>query len=157
MATKKVKIEEGEFAPDFTLPSSEGSAVTLSELRGKRVVLYFYPKDLTPGCTTEAHEFSELAKKFQKKDVLIFGVSADSVARHKKFIEKEGITFPLLSDEGKEMLAIYGVWVEKSMYGKKYMGIERSTFIIDGEGRFAKIYRKVKPEGHAICVLGDVS
>ena len=156
MAIKKVKIEEGEFAPDFTLSSSEGSTVTLSELRGKRVVLYFYPKDLTPGCTTEAHEFSELAKKFQKKDVLIFGVSADSVARHKKFIEKEGITFPLLSDEGKEMLIAYGVWVEKSMYGKKYMGIERSTFIIDAEGKFAKIYRKVKPEGHAVCVLGDV-
>jgi len=157
MAIKKVKIEEGEFAPDFTLSSSEGSTVTLSELRGKRVVLYFYPKDLTPGCTTEAHEFSELAKKFQKKDVLIFGVSADSVARHKKFIEKEGITFPLLSDEGKEMLIAYGVWVEKSMYGKKYMGIERSTFIIDEEGKFAKIYRKVKPEGHAVCVLQDVS
>ena len=156
MAIKKVKIEEGEFAPDFTLSSSEGSTVTLSELRGKRVVLYFYPKDLTPGCTTEAHEFSELAKKFQKKDVLIFGVSADSVARHKKFIEKEGITFPLLSDEGKEMLIAYGVWVEKSMYGKKYMGIERSTFIIDEEGKFAKIYRKVKPEGHAVCVLEDV-
>ncbi len=156
MAIKKVKIEEGEFAPDFTLSSSEGSTVTLSVLRGKRVVLYFYPKDLTPGCTTEAHEFSELAKKFQKKDVLIFGVSADSVARHKKFIEKEGITFPLLSDEGKEMLIAYGVWVEKSMYGKKYMGIERSTFIIDAEGKFAKIYRKVKPEGHAVCVLGDV-
>ncbi|OGZ16542.1 MAG: hypothetical protein A2494_04345, partial [Candidatus Lloydbacteria bacterium RIFOXYC12_FULL_46_25] len=154
MAIKKVKIEEGEFAPDFTLSSSEGSTVTLSVLRGKRVVLYFYPKDLTPGCTTEAHEFSELAKKFQKKDVLIFGVSADSVARHKKFIEKEGITFPLLSDEGKEMLIAYGVWVEKSMYGKKYMGIERSTFIIDAEGKFAKIYRKVKPEGHAVCVLG---
>ena len=157
MATKKVKIEEGEMAPDFTLPSSDGSMVTLSELRGKRVVLYFYPKDMTPGCTTEAHEFSELATKFQKNGVLIFGISADSITRHKKFIKAENITFPLLADEGKEMLTAYGVWVEKSMYGKKYMGIERSTFIIDAEGKFEKIYRKVKPEGHAVCVLGDVS
>lgn len=156
MTTKRIKIEEGEFAPDFTLPSSDGSMVTLSALRGKPVVLYFYPKDMTPGCTTEAHEFSELAKKFQKKDVLVFGVSADSLAQHKKFIEKEGITFPLLSDEEKEMLIAYGVWVEKSMYGKKYMGIERTTFIIDAEGKFEKIYRKVNPEGHAVCVLEDV-
>jgi thioredoxin-dependent peroxiredoxin len=156
MKNKNIKIEEGALAPDFTLPSSDGSEVTLSTLRGKKVVLYFYPKDMTPGCTTEAHEFSAIAKKFQKAGTLVFGVSADSIVRHKKFIEKEGITFPLLSDEGKEMLTSYGVWKEKSMYGRKYMGIERSTFVIDEEGKFVKIYHKVKPEGHAVCVLEDM-
>lgn len=157
MATKKIRIEIGAEAPDFTLPSTDGGVVTLSSLRGKRVVLYCYPKDLTPGCTVEAHEFSELAKKFQKANTLVFGVSADSIARHQKFIEKEGITFPLLADEEKVMLQSYGVWVEKSMYGKKYMGIERSTFVIDTEGKFEQIYLKVKPEGHAVCVLGDLA
>lgn len=157
MATKKIRIEIGAEAPDFTLPSTDGGVVTLSSLRGKRVVLYCYPKDLTPGCTVEAHEFSELAKKFQKANTLVFGVSADSIARHQKFIEKEGITFPLLADEEKVMLQAYGVWVEKSMYGKKYMGIERSTFVIDAEGKFEQIYLKVKPEGHAVCVLGDLA
>jgi peroxiredoxin Q/BCP len=156
MATKKIRIEIGAEAPDFTLPSTDGGVVTLSSLRGKRVVLYCYPKDLTPGCTVEAHEFSELAKKFQKANTMIFGVSADSIARHQKFIEKEGITFPLLADEEQVMLQAYGVWVEKSMYGKKYMGIERSTFVIDAEGKFEQIYLKVKPEGHAVCVLGDL-
>lgn len=156
MTTKKQTIEIGALAPDFTLPSSDGTAVTLSALRGKRVVLYFYPKDLTPGCTVEAHEFSELAKKFQKTNTLVFGVSADSIARHLKFIEKEGITFPLLADEEKGMLQAYGVWMEKSMYGKKYMGIERSTFVIDAEGKFEQIYHNVKPEGHAVCVLEDM-
>lgn len=157
MATKKIRIEIGAEAPDFTLPSTDGGVVTLSSLRGKRVVLYCYPKDLTPGCTVEAHEFSELAKKFQKANTLVFGVSADSIARHQKFIEKEGITFPLLADEEQVMLQAYGVWVEKSMYGKKYMGIERSTFVIDAEGKFEQIYLKVKPEGHAVCVLGDLA
>ncbi len=156
MKQTNIKIEVGKLAPDFSLPSSDGSEVTLSALRGKKVVLYFYPKDMTSGCTTEANEFSLLTKKFQKTGTLVFGISADSIARHQKFIEKEGITFPLLSDEDKKVLTAYGVWMEKSMYGKKYMGIERSTFVIDEKGTFAKIYRKVKPEGHAVCVLDDV-
>ena len=156
MIKKNIALEEGMIAPDFTLPSSAGKEVILSALRGKRVVLYFYPKDMTPGCTTEAQEFSALAKKFAKSETSIFGISADSLGSHNKFIEKEQITFSLLSDESKEMLVRYGVWVEKSMYGKKYMGIERTTIIIDEKGRIEKIYRKVKPEGHAACVLEDL-
>jgi peroxiredoxin Q/BCP len=130
--------------------------ITLSEFRGKRVVLYFYPKDMTSGCTIEAHEFSELAKTFASKKVFIFGVSPDSIESHKKFIEKDAITFPLLADEGHKAAEAYGVWVEKSMYGRAYMGIERSTFVIGPDGKLEHVYRQVKAEGHAVCVLQDI-
>ncbi len=143
-------------APNFTLPSSDGGVVALSKLRGSTVVLYFYPKDMTGGCTQEAHEFTDLAKKFAKKDVRIFGVSPDSIKSHEKFITKEGIGFPLLSDEDKEVCMAYGVWKEKSMYGRKYMGVVRSTFVIDPKGKIASVYRKVSVPGHALCVLEDI-
>lgn len=160
-ATKKsvvrgVSLQVGQFAPDFTLASTDGGEMKLSSLRGKRVVLYFYPKDQTPGCTIEAHEFSSVAKKFQRSGVGVFGVSPDSIESHIKFIKKEGITFPLLSDEGHKAAERYGVWGEKSMYGKKYMGIERSTFVVGKTGKLEQVYRKVSPEGHAVCVLKDI-
>ncbi len=147
----------GTRAPLFTLMSSDGTKVTLSALKGKRVVLYFYPKDMTSGCTVEAREFSAIAEGFAAHDTLVFGISPDSIESHEKFIMKEGITFPLLSDPDHAVAEKYGVWVEKSMYGKKYMGIERSTFVIDPQGKLSGVYRKVKPEGHAECVLSDLS
>lgn len=147
----------GNRAPLFTLMSSDGARMTLSALKGKRVVLYFYPKDMTSGCTVEAHEFSSLAERFAREDTLVFGISPDSIESHEKFITKERITFPLLSDPDHVVAEKYGVWVEKSMYGKKYMGIERSTFVIDPQGKLSAVYRKVKPEGHAECVLSDLS
>jgi peroxiredoxin Q/BCP len=150
-------LAPGDRAPLFTLMSSDGAKVTLSELKGKRVVLYFYPKDMTSGCTVEAHEFSAIAEDFAAHDTLIFGISPDSIESHEKFIAKEGITFALLSDPDHVVAEKYGVWVEKSMYGKKYMGIERSTFVIDPQGKLSSVYRKVKPEGHAECVLSDLS
>jgi peroxiredoxin Q/BCP len=150
-------LNKGDSAPDFTIASTSGEMVTLATLRGKRVVLYFYPKDLTPGCTTEAHEFSALVKKFGTTETLVFGISPDSIESHQKFITKEGITFPLLADEGHKVAQKYGVWVEKSMYGKKYMGVERATFVIDQAGKLEQVYRKVKAEGHALCVLEDLT
>jgi peroxiredoxin Q/BCP len=152
--TKELVV--GDTAPDFALPSTDGTIVTLKALKGSQVVLYFYPKDMTSGCTVEAHEFSELAKKFTKQGVVVFGVSPDSIKSHLKFIEKEGITFPLLSDETKAVCEAYGVWKEKSMYGKKYMGVERSTFVIDEKGKLEQVYYKVKAGGHALCVLEDI-
>lgn len=149
-------LNQGDSAPDFTLASTSGDEVTLATLRGKMVVLYFYPKDLTPGCTTEAQEFSALTKKFDTKGTFVFGISPDSIKSHQKFITKEGITFPLLADEGHMVADMYGVWVEKSMYGKKYMGVERATFVIDPDGKLEAIYRKVKAEGHALCVLENL-
>ena len=146
----------GKKAPPFSLPSTSGENVSLKKLLGQRVVLYFYPKDMTSGCTIEAQEFSVIAKKFAKKGVLVYGVSPDSVASHEKFIAKEKITFPLLADVDHAVATKYGVWVEKSMYGKKYMGIERTTFVIDAEGKVERVYNKVKPEGHAVCVLNNL-
>lgn len=150
------ELRVGSIAPSFSLPSTLGGMITLSEFRGKRVVLYFYPKDMTSGCTVEAHEFSELAKTFASKKVFVFGVSPDSIESHKKFIEKDTITFPLLADVGHKAAEAYGVWVEKSMYGRSYMGIERSTFVIGTDGKLEQVYRKVSPEGHAVCVLEDL-
>jgi peroxiredoxin Q/BCP len=141
-------VEPGSPAPDFTLPSDEGGDVTLSDLRGKKVVLYFYPKDDTPGCTIQACDFRDAAPSLQGVDAVVLGVSADSVASHRKFREKYDLNFPLLADEEHAVADAYGVWKEKSMYGRKFMGIERSTFLIDEKGTVARVWRKVQPKGH---------
>ncbi|MBT06506.1 MAG: thioredoxin-dependent thiol peroxidase [Rhodospirillaceae bacterium] len=149
----KEVIMVGDKAPEFNLPSSNGKDISLKSCRGKAVVLYFYPKDDTPGCTKEAIAFSELSKSFDKKNALVLGVSKDDMARHMKFIAKHSLRVELLSDIDGIVCDAYGVWVEKSMYGRKYMGIERSTFLIDQKGRLKEIWRKVKVPGHAEKVL----
>jgi peroxiredoxin Q/BCP len=146
-------LREGEGAPSFDLPGAGGERIALSAFAGKTLALYFYPKDDTSGCTKEAIEFNALLKDFAKANAAVVGVSPDSPAKHDKFRAKYELTFPLASDEGKEMLAAYGVWVEKSMYGRKYMGVERSTFLIGPDGKIVKIWRKVKVPGHAAAVL----
>ena len=146
-------LNAGEKAPDFSLPTDGGGSVSLKALKGKNVVLYFYPKDDTSGCTKEAIAFNELKAQFAKANTEIVGVSADSVESHDKFKAKYDLGFALASDEKKEMLAAYGVWVEKSMYGRKYMGIERTTVLIDAKGKIREIWRKVKVPGHAEAVL----
>lgn len=146
-------LKEGDKAPDFTAASSDGKQVSLKDLKGKKVILYFYPKDDTPGCTVEACGFRDGIKKIEKQDAVVLGVSPDSVASHNKFIEKFNLPFILLADEDKTISKAYGVWVEKSMYGKKYMGVARTTFLIGKDGRIEKIYEKVKPEGHTQEVL----
>jgi peroxiredoxin Q/BCP len=143
----------GDRAPDFSLPTGEGTTLSLKDLKGKKVVLYFYPKDDTPGCTSEACSFRDEIQVFRKKGAVIVGVSIDSVESHKKFAGKYDLPFTLLSDGKKEMVKAYGVWKQKNMYGKKYMGVERTTFIIDEEGRIAQIFRKVKVDGHTNEVL----
>lgn len=140
-------------APAFTLPSSQGGKVRLSDLKGAPVVVYFYPKDNTPGCTTEAQEFRDQVKAFKKLDVRVLGISPDSIESHCKFIEKQGLNFELLSDEDHKVAEKYGVWVEKNMYGRKFMGIQRATFLIDAQGKIAKVWPKVRPKGHAAEVL----
>jgi thioredoxin-dependent peroxiredoxin len=146
-------LQAGDEAPDFSLPGDGGSTISLSALRGKQVVLYFYPKDDTSGCTLEAKDFNDKKAQFAKAGAVIIGVSADSVASHDKFKKKYGLDFALVSDENKAMLESYGVWVEKSMYGKKYMGIERSTFLVDTAGRIRNVWSKVKVPGHVDEVL----
>ena len=155
--TASLGLKVGAKAPPFTMASTEGGTISLKELLGSRVVLYFYPKDMTPGCTVEAHEFSAIAKQFRKQGTMVFGVSPDSIESHHKFIKKDKITFPLLADEGHKVAEAYGVWIKKSMYGRSYMGIERSTFVIGKDGKLEQVYRKVSPEGHAACVLSDIS
>jgi peroxiredoxin Q/BCP len=140
-------------APDFELPADNGQRLKLSRIRGKPVVLYFYPKDDTSGCTLEAKDFSQLAGDFRKAGVEVIGLSPDSVESHRKFTEKYGLTVRLAADTDRVAANAYGVWVEKSMYGRKYMGVERSTFLIDRNGRIAKSWRKVKVPGHAEEVL----
>jgi peroxiredoxin Q/BCP len=142
-------VEEGRPAPDFTLPSDEGGEVTLSDLRGKKVVLYFYPKDDTPGCTIQACDFRDAAPSFEGVDAVVLGVSADSLESHRKFRAKHDLNFPLLADESHRVAEAYGVWKEKSMYGRTFMGIERSTFLIDEKGNVERVWRKVSPQGHA--------
>lgn len=149
--TDALKI--GDKAPAFKLPRDGGGEMSLSDFSGRKLVLYFYPKDDTSGCTAEAIDFNRLAADFAKADASIVGVSPDPVKKHDKFRDKYELGFPLVSDETKTMLETYGVWVEKSMYGRKYMGVERSTFLIDGKGKIAKIWRKVKVTGHADEVL----
>ena len=141
-------IEKGDVAPDFTLSADDGSEVTLSGLRGRKVVLYFYPKDDTPGCTRQACDLRDHLPHIEERNVVVLGVSPDPVSSHEKFKEKYALNFPLLADTEKEVSEAYGVWKERSMYGRKYMGIERSTFIIDEEGRVQEAWRKVRPAEH---------
>ena len=143
----------GNIAPDFTLPRDGGGVVTLSALRPKVVVIYFYPKDDTPGCTTEAIDFTRLSAEFTNAGVVVVGVSKDSVADHDRFCRKHGLGVILASDANGDTCERYGVWGEKSMYGRKYMGIERATFLVDGTGRMARVWPKVKVAGHATEVL----
>jgi peroxiredoxin Q/BCP len=145
-------IAEGQLAPDFTLPTDAGELLTLSSLRGQWVVLYAYPKDDTSGCTTEACEFRDLFPRFTKNKAVILGISPDSVKSHQKFKTKYELPFTLVSDEEKVALQAYDIWKEKSMYGRKYMGVERTTFVIDPAGRIVKVFEKVKPAGHAADV-----
>lgn len=146
-------LEIGQKAPAFSAPSDTGETYSLKDMKGKTFVLYFYPKDDTSGCTKQACSFTENIKAFEKLGVDVLGVSKDSLASHKKFREKYGLTFPLLSDEDGKLCEAYGTWVEKSMYGRKYMGIDRSTFIIGADGKIKSIWRKVKVPGHVEEVL----
>jgi peroxiredoxin Q/BCP len=140
-------------APAFTLPATDGQEITLDKFKGRKLVLYFYPKDDTSGCTLEAQEFQSLRQDFAAADTEIVGISPDSLKSHDKFRAKHGLDFTLASDEAKAMLEAYGVWVEKSMYGRKYMGVERTTVLIDRDGRIARVWNKVKVPGHAKEVL----
>lgn len=146
-------LEAGQKAPNFSLPSSQGGEFSLADAKGKWLVLYFYPKDDTPGCTTEACNFRDSSKDYAAVNALIYGVSIDSLESHAKFIKKFNLPFPLLADTEKKVVEMYGVWKEKSMYGRKFMGIERTTFIIDGEGKIAKIFHKVSVAEHHKAVL----
>lgn len=143
----------GSPAPDFTLPRNGEGTVTLSKLQGKAVILYFYPKDDTSGCTAEAIDFSALGGQFEAANAVVIGISPDSVKSHDKFAAKHSLSVMLASDEERKVLEAYGVWKEKSMYGKKYMGVERTTFLIGRDGKIAEIWNKVKVAGHAQAVL----
>ena len=143
----------GESAPPFELPTDGGGKLSLASLKGKKVVLYFYPKDDTPGCTREAIDFNGLGPRFSKAGAVVIGVSPDPVKKHDKFKAKHGLEFPLVSDESKAMLEAYGVWTTKSMYGREYMGVERTTVLIDAKGKIARVWNKVKVPGHAEEVL----
>ena len=146
-------INENEKAPGFTLPDQNGNDVSLSDFKGKNVVVYFYPKDSTPGCTTEAMDFTRLKPEFDKADTVIIGMSRDSVKRHRNFVDKNELRVILASDEDGKVIESYGAWGEKKMYGKTMMGIIRSTFLIDSEGVVRKVWPKVKVKGHAEDVL----
>ena len=153
MATE---IKEGDLAPDFNLPSDGGGEISLASFRGKKVILYFYPKDDTSGCTAQACEFRDSLSRIEEAGAVVLGVSPDPVKSHDKFKSKYDLNFPLLSDEDHAVAEAYGVWVEKSMYGRKYMGIERSTFLIDAEGRVARAWRNVKAMGNADLVSAEL-
>ena len=146
-------VEEGKPAPSFTLPSDSGETISLESLRGKPVVLYFYPRDDTPGCTAQACGIRDAWGEFEERGAVVLGVSPDSTESHEKFKGKYGLPFTLLADEDHATAEAYGVWVEKSMAGKKYMGVERSTFVIDADGNVANVMRRVKPDTHADEVL----
>ncbi len=147
------ELDAGDKAPDFTLESGDGSTVSLRQFRGKKVVLYFYPRDNTPGCTREACFFNEQLLKIKRRGAFVLGVSADSVKSHAAFAGKYGLSFPLLSDPERAVIKAYGVWKEKNMYGKMTMGVERSTFIIDEKGKISRVFRKVRVDGHTDEVL----
>ena len=149
-------LQIGDTAPDFCLPNQDNEEVCLRDLQGSWVVLYFYPKDNTPGCTTEALDFTALKSEFEKEGAIILGVSPDSVKKHQNFIAKKELGITLLSDEDKEVLKKYGVWQLKKNFGKEYMGVVRSTFLIDPDGKIAYIWPKVKVKGHAQEVLGKL-
>lgn len=149
-------LDVGDTIPDFDLPTNGGSTLSRKDLKGKTVVMYFYPKDMTPGCTTEAQEFRDNIKAFEKAGATIVGVSKDSVKRHDNFVAKQELPFQLLSDEEGTLCEDFGVWLEKSMYGKKYMGIQRATFVIDGKGKIQHAWPKVRVKGHVEEVLGVV-
>lgn len=155
MANGELKV--GGAAPAFSLESSEGGKLSLKDLKGKWVVLYFYPKDDTSGCTKQACGFRDAAPQLESKSAVVLGVSPDSIPSHHKFIAKHSLTFPLLADPDHATAEQYGVWVEKSMYGRKYMGIERSTFLIDPAGKIAAIWRKVKVPGHIDAVIDSLT
>lgn len=146
-------LKVGDKAPDFTLPSVNGHLVSLKDFRGKKVVLYFYPEDDTPGCTREACSFQDNFSTIKKRGAVVLGVSADSVDSHKKFAKKYDLTFPLLSDESKEVLKAYGVWKRKTLFGIKFRGIVRTTFVIDDQGRIRHIFPRVLVNGHTDKVL----
>jgi len=149
MPKKEITLQEGDKAPEFNLSDSDGKRRSLKDFKGKKsVVLYFYPKDMTPGCTQEACDFTEHLKAFEKKGAEVIGVSFDDEERHRKFIEKYGLKHLLLSDTDKKVANAYGVYQEKSLYGRKFMGIVRSTFVIDPQGKIKKVYPKVKVDGH---------
>lgn len=146
-------LQAGDPIPEFALASTQGGEVSSLSLRGKRYVLYFYPKDDTPGCTTEACNFRDTLPRFEETGTLVYGVSPDDIAAHEKFIAKHALNFPLLADPERKLIEAVGVWVEKSMYGKKYMGVQRSTFVVGPDGRIEKVWPKVTPDGHAREVL----
>jgi thioredoxin-dependent peroxiredoxin len=152
-----MSLNVGDAAPPFSLPATGGRTISLDSLAGKQVVLYFYPKDDTSGCTLEAQAFNALRNRFEEAGAVVIGVSPDGVKSHEKFQAKYDLGFPLIADEEKSMLQAYGVWVEKSMYGRKYMGVERTTVLIDANGRIARIWPKVKVPGHAEEVLEAVT
>ncbi|RJF87018.1 thioredoxin-dependent thiol peroxidase [Oleomonas cavernae] len=149
-------LSPGDAAPAFSLPANGGGKVKLSDLKGKKVVLYFYPKDDTTGCTREAIGFTEKIAAFEQAGAVVIGVSRDSVAAHDKFVKKHALSVTLAADEEGKVTEAYGVWVEKSMYGRKYMGIERATYLIDAKGKIANIWRKVSVNGHVDAVLAAV-
>jgi peroxiredoxin Q/BCP len=150
-------LKTGDKAPAFSLPADSGETISLQDLKGKPVVLYFYPKDDTPGCTVEACEFRDSWRAVKKTGAVVLGVSPDSVASHRKFRAKFDLPFPLLADDGHAVAEAYGAWGEKSMYGRKYQGILRTTFLIGGDGKIVRVFEKVKPRGHAAEVLAALA
>ncbi|MFD2673536.1 thioredoxin-dependent thiol peroxidase [Marinicrinis sediminis] len=150
------EIEVGQVVPDFTLPASSGGEVSLHDFKGQKVVIYFYPKDNTPGCTTESCDFRDAHPDFEQLQTVVLGISPDSLKSHDKFIAKHSLPFTLLADEDHTVSEQFGVWKLKKMYGREFMGIERSTFLIDEEGKLAQAWRKVKVKGHVDEVLAAV-
>ncbi len=151
------RLSAGDSAPDFTLPDQDGKSVSLGDFKGKKVIVYFYPKDDTPGCTKEACQFNENLQAFQRASVPVLGISADSAASHVKFRAKYGLNFPLLSDTGRKVMEAYGAYGEKMMYGKPVTGVIRSTFLVDESGRIGRAWYGVKADGHAAKVLEEIA
>jgi thioredoxin-dependent peroxiredoxin len=152
-----VILQQGDTAPDFSLPADDGSVVRLAELRGKRVILFFYPRADTPGCTVEACEFRDMTPQIQEQGAVVLGLSPDTVEDVRKFREKFHLPYPLLADADHSVAETYGVWKEKTNFGRTYWGVERTTFLVDEEGKIERVYQQVSPEGHAATVLGDLA